>query len=319
MNLSNYDIIYLGKKADELGFIRDTLEKVARLADILEFFNSNPLLRGSLALKGGTSINLTIFNLPRLSVDIDLDYLKSDTKEIMLDNRLLINTIVDKFMVSQGYTKSIKTRNPHSLDSWNYAFINAAGNKDNIKIEINYSLRSHIFPSEERFILTKIFLNKYKVKTLSPIEIFGSKINALLNRTAARDLYDVNNMIRYGIFNDIDKELLKKCVVFYAAITAKKIEKKFDTSVIDAISKHKIKTDLLPVIKKKDDFNLDIAKNSVKEYINSLMTLNEKETEFLERFVKKEYVPALLFSDPGILESVNNHPMALWKIRKNNF
>jgi len=25
MNLSNYDIIYLGKKADELGFIRGTI------------------------------------------------------------------------------------------------------------------------------------------------------------------------------------------------------------------------------------------------------------------------------------------------------
>lgn len=37
--MSNYDIIYLGKKAQELGFVRDTLEKVTRLADILEYFN----------------------------------------------------------------------------------------------------------------------------------------------------------------------------------------------------------------------------------------------------------------------------------------
>ncbi|MDD2402247.1 MAG: nucleotidyl transferase AbiEii/AbiGii toxin family protein, partial [Clostridia bacterium] len=73
--MSNYDIIYLGKKAEELDFIRDTLEKVTRLADILEYLNTNPLLKKGLALKGGTAINLTIFNLPRLSVDIDMDYL----------------------------------------------------------------------------------------------------------------------------------------------------------------------------------------------------------------------------------------------------
>ena len=72
MNLSNYDIIYMGKKAEELGFIRDTLEKVTRLGDVLEYININPLLRESLALKGGTAINFTIFNLPRLSVDIDI-------------------------------------------------------------------------------------------------------------------------------------------------------------------------------------------------------------------------------------------------------
>lgn len=47
MNLSNYDIIYMGKKAKELGFIRDTLEKVTRLADILEYLNTNPLLKDS--------------------------------------------------------------------------------------------------------------------------------------------------------------------------------------------------------------------------------------------------------------------------------
>ena len=43
--LSDYDIIYLGKKAEELGFVRDTLEKVTRLADILEYLNTNPILK----------------------------------------------------------------------------------------------------------------------------------------------------------------------------------------------------------------------------------------------------------------------------------
>lgn len=30
-------------------------------------------------LKGGTAINFTVFNLPRLSVDIDMDYTPNDT------------------------------------------------------------------------------------------------------------------------------------------------------------------------------------------------------------------------------------------------
>ena len=55
--MSNYDIVYLGKKAEELGFVRDTLEKVTRLADILEYLNTKPILKESLALKGGTASN----------------------------------------------------------------------------------------------------------------------------------------------------------------------------------------------------------------------------------------------------------------------
>lgn len=94
--LSSYDLVYLSQKAEEIGFVRDTLEKVYRLADILKFLNTVSLLRDSLALKGGTAINLTIFNLPRLSVDIDLDYVVTNSKEDMLENRERINAIIQR-------------------------------------------------------------------------------------------------------------------------------------------------------------------------------------------------------------------------------
>lgn len=63
--------------AKEMGFVRDTLEKVCRLVDVLKFMEGDELLAESIALKGGTAINLTIFDLPRLSVNIDLDYCRS--------------------------------------------------------------------------------------------------------------------------------------------------------------------------------------------------------------------------------------------------
>ncbi len=70
------DRMTLGRMAKEMGFVRDTLEKVCRLADVLKFMEEDEILARSLALKGGTAINLTIFNLPRLSVDIDLDIMR---------------------------------------------------------------------------------------------------------------------------------------------------------------------------------------------------------------------------------------------------
>jgi len=71
--MSAYNKQILSTQAQELGFVRDTLEKMLRLAEILKFISGAPLLSKAMALKGGTAINLTIFNLPRLSVDIDLD------------------------------------------------------------------------------------------------------------------------------------------------------------------------------------------------------------------------------------------------------
>lgn len=273
------------------------------------------MLKDSLALKGGTAINLTIFNLPRLSVDIDLDYLGADSRNEMLENREIINSVIDRYMASQGYRKSPKTKTPHSLDSWVYDYTSAGGNKDNIKLEINYSLRSHVLPAEERPITTEHFSSEYKVKSLAPIEIFASKINALLSRAAARDLYDVNNMIKFGLFDESKETLLRKCVVFYAAISSRTINKTFNTKAIDSIHKHKIKTDLLPVIRKRDGFDLDAAKKIVKEYIRELMVLTKEEEEFLELFENGEYRPELIFDDSKILARIKNHPMALWKTR----
>lgn len=316
MFLSRYDIIYLGKKAEELGFVRDTLEKITRLADVLEYLNTNPILKESLALKGGTAINLTIFNLPRLSVDIDMDYLNNNSREEMLEQRELINSTIDRYMLSQGYTKNEKTKNPHSLDSWVYDYIGASGNRDNIKLEINYSLRAHVLLTEERPIITEHFSSEYRVKTLAPIEIYGSKINALLSRAAARDLYDARNMIHFKLFDESEEALLRKTVVFYAAISAKEINKTFDTKAIDSITKQKIKTDLLPVIKRKDDFELETAKKIVKAYIADLMVLTKDEKEFLDRFENGDYIPELLFEDETILTRIKNHPMAMWKMRR---
>ena len=47
-------------------------------------------LSSCLALKGGTAINLTIFNLPRLSVDIDLDFSENINRDEMLEKRPII-------------------------------------------------------------------------------------------------------------------------------------------------------------------------------------------------------------------------------------
>lgn len=42
------------------------------------------------------------------------------------------------------------SRYSHSLDSMLFQYQNAGGNRDNIKLELNYSLRSHILIRERK-------------------------------------------------------------------------------------------------------------------------------------------------------------------------
>lgn len=307
-----YNKAEIGRVAQQYGFVRDTFEKVLRLKEILKYLNEEDYLREHLLLKGGTAINLVLFNLPRLSVDIDMDYTPNDTKEDMLEARERITALIKAYMDAEGYQLSDGSRFMHSLDAFYYQYTNAGGNRDMIKIELNYSLRAHILKSVHRKILPEVFDDGMMIRMVAPMEIFAAKGNALINRAAARDLYDWGNMIQEKLFEE-NRDMFRKCLVFYATISAEIINRNFDTSAIDSLSFDKIRRDLFPVLNKRDNFALEERKQQAKDYIAELMQLTEQEGEYMDRFIHKEYMPELLFDDEAILERIRRHPMAIWK------
>ena len=315
----NYTKKDLDQRATELNFVANTLEKVLRLADILRFLNANILTRKILALKGGTAINLTIFDLPRLSVDIDLDYAVNDSREEMMERRELITEDIKKYLSTENYTLTPRSKSRHSLDSFVFAYRTLSGSTDNIKIEINYSLRAHIFDVEERPIVARAIVPGFSVSSLAVLEIFAGKINALLSRTAPRDLYDVYNIIKAGFFQEKnERDMLRKAVVFYRAISQKEINEELSLDHLDRITHHQIKTDLLPVIQNGEVVALEKIQKTVRSFMSELMILTNVEREFIRLFSAKEYRPELLFNDDTILERIRHHPMAIWKMQEHS-
>ena len=117
-----YDKQTIGKRAAELSFIRDTFEKVLRLIEILKFMNEDSTLKSCLALKGGTAINLTIFNLPRLSIDIDFDFAENLPLAEMMEIREIIRNTIRQYMAMNDYIRSDKSKEYHTLDSGVYQY-----------------------------------------------------------------------------------------------------------------------------------------------------------------------------------------------------
>lgn len=313
--MNSYNKNDLAQLAARTSFLRDNLEKVLRLTDVLHFIADNPKLNHCLVLKGGTAINLTIFEMPRLSVDIDLDFHSDCTREEMLTARSAINTEIQSYMASQGYLLSPNTKNPHSLDSWVFIYQNAGGNRDNIKIEINYSMRQHIYAPERRSINVD-FLADTRVLTLASLELFGSKIKALIERHTCRDLYDVYNLLHSDLYQAFDLPMLRKIVVFYLAVGGSDMPcKEYDLEPIRQITFAQIRASLLPMLKKGDSFDFEIAKAEVLLFLQTLLQLTESEKMFIDAFNAKRYQPELLFDDETILSNIRHHPMAYWKIR----
>jgi predicted nucleotidyltransferase component of viral defense system len=274
--MPTYDKLTLGRKARELGFARDAFEKMSRLTEVLRFIGADRELNPRLALKGGTSINLTVFNLPRLSVDIDMDFTENLSKDETAAERERINELIGRHMASEGYTLKGKSKHTHALDSFVYSYTNAAGNPDTVKIEINYSLRCHALPIVSATVRTGETFPDFPVRTLAPVEVFASKIVALTDRGAARS---------------------------------------FVSGRVAEITPHKIKTDLYPMIRNAERFDLQAARDRVSAFLNEHMTPAGNENDFLQRFAAGSYEPKLLFEDGEISKRVTNHPMALWRIR----
>lgn len=303
--------------SENLNVQKQTLERVLRLIDILEFINEDEYLKGKLVLKGGTAINLTFYDYLRLSVDIDLDYVGSIDKEQMLVERIIIEKKLLNYMqqVNMQYRRD-KTKRTHALDSFVFNYSNMFNAIDMIKIEINYMDRIHLFDYEKRRI-TLSLTNSIEILTLNKFDLFASKMSALVYRTTIRDIYDVNNMIKNKTINSDELVLFRKCFIFYLLLSSEdKIDIKllFDeckTRMISFIGS-RVPQYLTSTLKLNEEFNIKSAVDNINLLLNEFLdNISDNEIDFINNFPN----PSLqLFGDLIIDEKIRVHPMIKWKM-----
>lgn len=310
----NYSKQYLSELSVKTNFVKDNLEKVLRLSQILKFLNTDNVFKGKLALKGGTAINLTAVELPRLSVDIDLDFTENLQKDEIAEIKEQFTKRLTDYMWQEGYSLMVSPREHYALLSFTFNYVNNAGNRDNIKIEINFMDRCHILPLEQKQILSKGIIDKFEILTLNTTELYASKINALLSRATPRDLYDVNAMIENNVIKDM--ELLRKCLIFYNMVGGEQDIDNLTYNNIEKLNFMKFKTQLKPVISKTDKFDLETAKYTVINYLKNLIQLEPAEKDFISNFRANIFMPHLLFDTREHTFNSLLHPMALWRCKE---
>lgn len=246
--------------------------------------------------------------LPRLSVDIGLAYAENLPKDEMAVVRAELKKNLIDYIEDNGYTLSEKPRGHFALDSLLLSYLATSGNKDNIKLEINYLDRAHILPLEMREIKTVLSNNRVNALTLNLIEICASKTVALFSLATPRDLYDVFTMLEKGVVTDHD--LFRKCFIFYNMVSGEQDADTLNCDKLDKYSYNDIKRNLKPVIKKGDNFDYARAVEFVKSEMKALLIPQINEIQFIKAFKNKEYKPELLFDDKEILECISSH---LWR------
>ena len=184
----------LQRLADETGHQAGTLEKVLRLLDLLQEIARDRVLADRLVLKGGTALNLFRLGLDRLSVDIDLNYVGALDRAAMEAERLDVDAALDRLLASQGY--GIRRRpDEHAGGKWLARYTSALGGNATLEIDINYMARQSLFGMARMESLPLGGIRAKDVLVLDLNEIVAGKLVALIDRHAARDLFDARRIL----------------------------------------------------------------------------------------------------------------------------
>jgi predicted nucleotidyltransferase component of viral defense system len=97
----------LNSEAEKTGFRPEVLEKTAQALHLLNSIDNHPYLKGKFALKGGTALNLFILEVPRLSVDIDLNYIGAADVEAMRKERETVDQALHAVISREDFSINV--------------------------------------------------------------------------------------------------------------------------------------------------------------------------------------------------------------------
>lgn len=310
---------FLLKEAKANHYKPEILEKVYKLLTTLDQFLAVPYLRERLVLKGGTALNLFYFEeIPRLSVDIDLNYIGQIKRESMLQEKQIINDAIGKIL-QQNQFELYRNPTHHAGGKLVWRYPSVLGQKGNLEIDLNYMYRQLLWPVKS--LTPKIpFEKRIDVPVLDIHELAAGKLSALFSRTASRDLFDTHYLLTKC---SIDVKKLRVAFVAYLAMTEFELSKlnfqHVDYNILD------IRNRLFPVLRQRElpRRHPDLKKWATKTLdelhnaLSILIPLNIEEIDFISLIRESGQIkPELITEDKSLIQAIKNHPAIEWAAKK---
>ena len=307
MNLSLQD---LQREAAATGFPAETLDKSIRIVSLLNALRSHPFLKTRIALKGGTALNLFIFDVPRLSIDIDLNYVGTPDRETMLAERPKLEQALQAVCGREGLTvRSLPS--DHAGGKWRLTYTGASGRSGNMELDVNYLLRTPMWTAGLADSHLVGSFQATQVRLLDLHELAAGKLAALLSRNASRDVFDAVELLGR---EDLDRAKLRLGFVVYGganrkdwrAVSAKDVK-------LDAAE---LKSQLLPTVRPGalPKGKARALVSDCRDLLSAVLPLTRDEREFIERLNESGEIAAELLTDAAAMrKTIQEHPALRWK------
>ena len=166
----------------------------------------------SFALKGGTALNLFLHDMPRLSVDIDVVYVPWQTPR----DQALAEIACELDAIAKRLDRLGLRSRKIPANGMGDTKLLVETESEQVKIEVNTVFRGTALPIERRVLSPQtadVFSVELELPTLTPAELYGSKLVAALDRQHPRDLFDVSTLFESGGLSDD----MVECFVIYLA------------------------------------------------------------------------------------------------------
>lgn len=312
MNLTPGDV---AREAAQTGFRADVLEKVFHLIALLDALNTHPFLQRRVVLKGGAALNLFLFETPRLSVDIDLNYLGPADRDTMLAERPKVEQALQGVFVREALNVK-RAPAEHAGGKWRLGYTASTGDTGNVELDINFMLRTPLWSPVRCECHPVGSFRAAAVNVLDAHELAAGKLAALLARGASRDLFDAHRLLTTVEF---DAARLRLAFVVYGGInrrdwrTLSLDDVKGDPAVMSRELVPMLRADLAPARGEIAAWTSRLV-SECRDLLSVVLPLTSNEKEFLRRLNDSgEIVAELLTEDLDLREVIRHHPGLKWK------
>lgn len=305
---------YLQRCSTLTGYGIGPLEKVVRLGEIAADISRHPFLGRVLALKGGTALNLCLGQPRRLSVDLDYNYIGYLERDKMLKDRPLVEAALVQLAGRKAY-RAQKSADAFAGRKIYLLYRSVTGQNDRIEVDLNFLFRMPIDGTTTQKMWQPGELERPTVRTVSLQETLVGKLLAYLDRSAARDAWDLTYLAGQAqevmVSERFRSQFIALSVILnhpLPAYTQDRIEKRItDRTVAEQLAPMLI-GQAAPLR------SSDLIERSW-DVICPFMKLDDNEAKYIASIQHGELYPELLFTDdPEEGKRMALHPAILWKL-----
>ncbi|MFH1436375.1 MAG: nucleotidyl transferase AbiEii/AbiGii toxin family protein [Pseudomonadota bacterium] len=283
--------------------------------EILDTARSHPFLKERVALKGGTALNLFVLDVPRLSVDIDLNYIGAADRDAMLTERPKVEQAVQAVCGRLGIQVK-RAPSDHAGGKWRLSYTGASGRSGSLELDLNFMQRTPLWPPAATDSRSIGPYAATQVPVLDIHEIAAGKLRALFSRNASRDLYDTRELLKRSGF---DNSRLRLGFVVYGGAsrrdwrTVSPVDVKGDPGDVQNNLIPVLRSALAPPPEELTVWTETLVKEC-RDLVSALLPLEPQEMEFL-RLLNDEgrVAPDLLTDDGGLQSIILKQPALMWK------